>query len=270
MKLSIITINRNNAEGLRRTIRSVVGQTCRDFEYIVIDGASDDGSKDVITENQSAIAYWVSEPDKGVYNAMNKGVAQAHGDYCLFINSGDELADDKVVGRVLPLLQGVDFYAGDTIVDYEKKRSVMKSPYTMTLDFILRRSVSHPATFTRTEVLRARPYNERNRIVSDWECLFYEWIFGNRSYERINLVVSVFYNNGISATEPEQVAEERKRTIDRWMKPQVQSLMADSPELDLKIKMALHKHPVERDWKILRNSVKWLFKDLWNCFRKRG
>ncbi len=262
MKLSIITINRNNAEGLRRTIRSVVGQTCRDFEYIVIDGASDDGSKEVITDHRSAIAYWVSEPDKGVYNAMNKGVAQAHGEYCLFVNSGDELADDKVVGRVLPLLQGVDFYAGDTIVDYGKKRSVMKSPYKMTMDFIVRRSVSHPATFTRTQLLRENPYNEENRIVSDWEFIFYEWVFRMRSYERINGVISVFYYDGISSVSPELVAKERQAVMDRYLPRNVQSIFDYRSDMERKIMQSLHKHPVERDWKVLRNGVKYFFKDL--------
>ncbi|MCM1108391.1 MAG: glycosyltransferase [Clostridium sp.] len=264
MKLSIITINRNNAEGLERTMRSVIGQTCRDFEYIVVDGASTDRSVEVIQTHADRLAYWVSEPDKGVYNAMNKGVAQAHGEYCLFINSGDELAHKDVVKRVLPRLCGADFYAGDTMVDYGRERRVMKSPYKMTIDFILRRSVSHPATFTHTCLLTDHPYNEENKIVSDWELLFSEWIFNNRNYERINELISVFYNNGISATEPKLVAMERKRTVDRLLSPAVQAVIMETSDLDLKIKMSLHKSPIARDWKILRNSVKYLFKDMWH------
>lgn len=96
MKLSIITINYNNREGLRKTIESVVAQTTREFEYIVIDGGSTDGSVDVIKEFSDYIDYWVSEPDKGIYNAMNKGVKVAHGDYCQFLNSGDWLYDSNV------------------------------------------------------------------------------------------------------------------------------------------------------------------------------
>lgn len=88
MKYSIITINYNNADGLRRTIESVVNQTYKDIEYIIIDGGSTDGSVDVIKEYGSQIDYWVSEPDKGIYNAMNKGILQAHGEYLNFMNSG--------------------------------------------------------------------------------------------------------------------------------------------------------------------------------------
>lgn len=80
-KFSIITINYNNKEGLRKTIESVVGQSFRDFEYIIIDGGSTDGSIEVIKEYAGKVDYWVSEPDKGIYHAMNKGVLQAHGEY---------------------------------------------------------------------------------------------------------------------------------------------------------------------------------------------
>ena len=86
MKLSVITINFNNRDGLRKTIESVVNQTYKDFEYIVIDGGSTDGSVDVIKEYTDRIDYWVSEPDKGIYNAMNKGIDVAQGEYCLFLN----------------------------------------------------------------------------------------------------------------------------------------------------------------------------------------
>ena len=88
MKYSIITVNYNNRDGLRATIESVVNQTYRDYEFIVIDGGSTDGSTDVLKEFDDKITYWVSEPDKGIYNGMNKGIAKATGDYLNFMNSG--------------------------------------------------------------------------------------------------------------------------------------------------------------------------------------
>ena len=108
MKLSVVTINRNNASGLRKTIESVVNQTFHDFEYIVIDGASDDGSVDVIKEFADKITYWVSEPDGGIYSAMNKGVRKAQGEYVQFLNSGDFLVDGHVYER---------FFTGDIYAD---------------------------------------------------------------------------------------------------------------------------------------------------------
>ena len=87
MKLSIITVNRNNKDGLEKTIRSVIRQTSHDYEYIIIDGASTDGSPEIIRNYEENITYWISEPDTGIYNAMNKGIRKAQGDYCLFLNS---------------------------------------------------------------------------------------------------------------------------------------------------------------------------------------
>ncbi|MFT4805390.1 MAG: glycosyltransferase involved in cell wall biosynthesis, partial [Psychroserpens sp.] len=104
MKLSIITINFNNAVGLKKTIESVVNQTSNDFEYIVIDGGSNDGSVDVIKEYEAKVSYWVSEVDKGIYHAMNKGILLAKGDYLEFLNSGDILVNETVIQKIIPEL----------------------------------------------------------------------------------------------------------------------------------------------------------------------
>ena len=97
MKYSIITINYNNKDGLEKTILSVLGQTCHDYEYIIIDGGSTDGSVDVIKKYANRIDYWVSEPDSGRYPAMNKGINQAKGDYLNFMNSGDTFYSSTVL-----------------------------------------------------------------------------------------------------------------------------------------------------------------------------
>lgn len=110
MTLSIITINRNNAEGLRKTLESVVTQTENDFEYIIIDGASTDASVDIIKEYAEhpeygkKITYWVSEPDSGIYNAMNKGINIAKGKYLHMLNSGDWY-EPKALSNIIPVLK---------------------------------------------------------------------------------------------------------------------------------------------------------------------
>ena len=100
MKISVITVNRNNREGLRKTLESVAAQTVRPFECIVIDGASTDGGAALLTEFAPVISWSVSEPDKGIYNAMNKGISHATGDWCLFMNSGDCFASDTVLASL--------------------------------------------------------------------------------------------------------------------------------------------------------------------------
>ena len=110
MKLTIITINRNNVVGLEKTMLSVASQTYREFEYVVVDGASTDSSVEVIKRLSSQFAHlkWVSEPDKGIYNAMNKGLRNATGDYIQILNSGDVLAGEDVVERMLSALKEND------------------------------------------------------------------------------------------------------------------------------------------------------------------
>lgn len=98
--ISIITINYNNKVGLKKTIESVIQQDFNSFEFIVIDGGSTDGSYDVIQEYRNYIDYWVSEPDKGIYNAMNKGITIARGEYCNFMNSGDFFYDKNVLSSI--------------------------------------------------------------------------------------------------------------------------------------------------------------------------
>src|SRR6476661_6946695 len=104
MILSVITINLNNRQGLSDTIKSVSGQTFRDFEFIVVDGDSTDGSKEVIKLNEKIITSSLSEKDSGIYDAMNKGIRRASGDYLLFLNSGDTLVSDDTLKNVVPCL----------------------------------------------------------------------------------------------------------------------------------------------------------------------
>ena len=100
-KLSIITVNLNNAAGLQKTIESVINQTFTDYEFIIIDGGSTDSSLEIIKQYANKITYWVSEPDNGIYNGMNKGIGQADGEYCFFLNSGDWMIENNTLYKFL-------------------------------------------------------------------------------------------------------------------------------------------------------------------------
>ena len=150
MKLTIITVNYNDAHGLKRTLQSVKEQTSRDLEYLVIDGGSQDGSKDLLDEYNEIITYSVSEKDTGVFNAMNKGIQKANGEYCLFLNAGDYLVSEDVIEKILPMLDGTDFISGDTIcVSPNGKKVLWKSPRVLSVYVITRYSLSHQSTFIR-------------------------------------------------------------------------------------------------------------------------
>src|SRR6476620_8472507 len=128
-KISIITINYNDKEGLKKTIESVISQTFKDFEFLVIDGNSSDGGKDVLEQYKAHIDYCVSEPDTGVYNAMNKGIRAATGDFVLFLNSGDLLYKNDILGRVNASIDNeYGIYYGDVIVQKPSSRRHKKYP----------------------------------------------------------------------------------------------------------------------------------------------
>lgn len=117
MTISIITICYNAASDLEKTIKSVAAQKFKDFEYIVIDGQSKDSTLDIIKRNEDVISKWVSEPDKGIYDAMNKGIRMAEGDWLIMMNAGDVFADSEVLANVFknPISDEISFLYGDTL-----------------------------------------------------------------------------------------------------------------------------------------------------------
>jgi glycosyltransferase involved in cell wall biosynthesis len=164
--VSIITINYNNKNGLSGTINSVLAQTCTDYEYIIIDGGSMDGSGDLIRLHQDKLSYWVSERDSGIYDAMNKAIPIAKGNYLFFLNSGDCFADPEVLAKMKESLRSTtyDIVYGNTLVENKLKYS----PQSLTLFNALYIGVSHQAMFLKKELFeKAGLYNTDYKIVAD-------------------------------------------------------------------------------------------------------
>ena len=132
-KISVITINYNNKEGLEKTIESVVNQSLQDFEYIVIDGNSTDGSQEILEKYTAKISHAVSEPDTGIYNAMNKGIKAATGEYILFLNSGDEFYATQSLEKAAEHLTGEDIIYGNLDVHGESNSFIKE--YNAPLSF---------------------------------------------------------------------------------------------------------------------------------------
>ena len=215
MKISIITVNLNNSKGLKDTMQSVLDQSIKDFEYIVIDGGSNDGSVDCIKHYEHKLAYWCSEPDSGIYNAMNKGIRQSTAEYLLFLNSGDILADPEVLESVIPsldkeLVYGAIGYAPHMI------DQVFLPPDKLTKNFFLRNSLSHPATFIHRSLFSTIGYyDESYKICADWLFFMKAICNHNVSYKRINQLISIFNTEGISSDPKHRsiLIEERERAL---------------------------------------------------------
>ncbi|MBD0833087.1 glycosyltransferase family 2 protein [Aestuariibaculum sediminum] len=201
MLISIITINYNNARGLRQTVESVFNQTFKEFEYIVIDGGSTDGSEQVIQEYINKFDYCISEPDTGIYNAMNKGIKVAKGQYLLFLNSGDWLINQEVLQQVIPNLNPeYAIYYGDVVRVYNNKKLVTKTyPKTLSFSFFVNSALPHQATFINRDLFETIfYYNEEYKICSDWEFLIYAICKVNVPYKKMDIVISNFVMNGVS------------------------------------------------------------------------
>ena len=223
IKLSIITISRNNAAGLEKTVRSVANQTFKEFEYIVIDGASTDDSIKVIKslEHEFAHLKWLSEPDAGIYNAMNKGIRMASGQYIQILNSGDCLAADDITGQMLAALEKFGdpsilygnmvkvFPNGKKLVDksFEGQEITMLGMYTGTLN--------HDPAYVRCDLFEKYGYYDENlRIVSDWKWYLQTVIIGDEKPQYIDLNVTLFDMTGISESNSDLCKQERKKVLE--------------------------------------------------------
>ena len=220
---SIITINLNNKPGLLRTIESVVSQTYTDFEYIVIDGASKDGSQEVIQQYADQIDYWVSEPDNGIYQAMNKGIKVAKGDFLLFLNSGDYLFANFTLDEVKKLINpSSSFASGNLFFSSSKGKVIRNVPETLSFDFLVSSFLPHSSTFILRKMFdKYGLYKEEYKIVSDWAFFLEALIDGTESYQKINCVVSIFDTSGISGNKKMSAIHsfERKKVLNDIFPP---------------------------------------------------
>lgn len=223
-KFSIITINLNNATGLAETISTVVNQTYKNFEYIIIDGASTDGSIDVIKEYENSITYWVSEKDTGIYNAMNKGIVASRqlsdipDKYLLFLNSGDRFYANDVLEKIA--VQNEDIVIGKII------RDDFKMPFgiyakEITMRNVMHRGFPHQATFFSLKLFNDGLYDESYKIVADWKLFAQKMVFENVSYANLDVIVSVFDTGGISTSQHDVLVAEVRRAYTELMPPRL-------------------------------------------------
>ncbi|MBZ4036539.1 glycosyltransferase [Flavobacterium sp. 17A] len=204
-KISIITVVFNGAKTIEETIKSVIAQNCKECEYIIIDGGSTDGTLDIIRKYEQHISFWISEPDKGIYNAMNKGVIHANGEFIYFIGADDVFYDDKVLEKILPILIGNYVFYGNVIfksrnIFYDGKFSSYK---------LATRNISHQSIFYPKHVLVKNKFKEIYNIFADYELnirLYY-----NYQFKYVPLLIALFDDSGVSGSNTVDVNFEKNR-----------------------------------------------------------
>ncbi len=215
MKYSIITVNYNNREGLRKTIESVIHQTFRDFEFIVIDGGSTDGSAEVLKEYDAQIDYWVSEPDGGIYQGMNKGIRKAQGEYLNFMNSGDCFYANDVLKQVTKKNISTDMIVGR---DYHFDESSQKGfatilPSRLSMLTFVHSTLPHQSTFFKRELFKDSLYDETLKNVADVKFYIQKICVENCSVQFIDDIICWREEDGISVSFNERRLQEHHQVV---------------------------------------------------------
>lgn len=194
--ITIITVVYNDSQKIENTIKSVVEQSYQSIEYIIIDGGSSDGTVDIIKKYERKISYWISEPDKGIYDAMNKGIEASKGDYILFMNSGDKIYSLNTLELIFANIKDAEIIYGDTFLDYngqihlEKSKNINRIKYGMPF--------CHQSVLVNSSLLKKRLFNLKYTLASDYD--FFLFLYSERIYtfKKLNIPISIYDNNGAS------------------------------------------------------------------------
>lgn len=255
MKISVITVCFNAALCIEETIKSVINQKYNDFEYIIVDGKSTDGTIQIIEKYQSNISKWISEPDNGIYNAMNKAVKMANGEYCIFMNAGDMFLNPLVLKQVSLFLEdGFDYLAGNEIsVKNGKMIEYVCAPEKITTQLFVQKSLSHQASFIKRQLLLQHPYDENLRMVSDWKFCIQTLIFEQATYRAIDVDVCKFNHEGITFKQMDLGRKERLEVLQELL-PKEFETVCTHPTIFSRIKKR-YKRKIEPLQKSVSNKL---------------
>lgn len=211
--ISVITINYNNAQGLRETFESIFSQNHIGFEFIVIDGASNDDSKNIILANADKVNYWVSEEDKGLYDAMNKGIEKANGEYVMFLNSGDYLLHNNVLADAIKCMEHskADVYYGNIqLEDPEHSKKSQIYPSQLTLDFWEHYTINHQAAFIKTSLFKEMGYYSNQYSLAADYAFFIKCFVAGKQFEHIHDEIVNYKSGGASSVHKEKYLQQMK------------------------------------------------------------
>lgn len=199
--LSIITVCFRAKTQLQATMKNILSQTWTDFEYLVIDGGSDDGTKEFLVESMPLFTAkkvpfrFLSEPDKGIYDAMNKGTRLAKGRWLLFLNAGDFFADNHTLEQIFTDIPNAQIIYGDTLCSYQEHQKLYPA---LPLEYLTREmAFCHQSVFVRRELLLEHPYNTTYKVCADHE-FFLSMYLQHKAFTYRRIPVSIYEISGYS------------------------------------------------------------------------
>ena len=251
MKITVITVCYNAKDAIKKTIESVINQDYKNLEYIIVDGASTDGTKEIIEEYQKIFPIiLVSEPDKGIYNAMNKGTRLASGDWLNFMNAGDTFYRQDSISQAAKFLSAEDdIVYGDTEIIYHDFKTIKKEPNPNKLWM---GRIPHQSAFIKSPTMKKYGYNGNNKIVADLE-FFMNVYFNNGKIKKTNQVVSSFAKDGITEKMDKQVIIDAHQTVKKFKN----DLSTNLYYFILKIKPLLKKILPRKIFKFIKTKTKF-------------
>jgi len=212
-KISIITVCLNSEKTIEKTILSVINQTYKNIEYIIVDGGSTDKTLEIIKKYKDKISLWVSEKDNGIYDAMNKGTNLAHGKYLNFMNSDDYFINENVIENVLPFLDGKnDIVYGNTKYRYKNLELKIKC---LNPNLVWMGTICHQSSFIKREIIQKYKYNTENKLIADYE-FFLNVYYNNGKILKINKFIASYSILGISGKNNNQVILDLDKTIKKF------------------------------------------------------
>jgi glycosyltransferase involved in cell wall biosynthesis len=210
-KISIITVVFNGEKVLQRTIDSILYQNFKDIEYIIIDGNSKDRTKEIIEGNKNTISKWISEPDNGLYDAMNKGLRIANGEYILFLNAGDQFFENNTISKIFELDYDADIYYGETMIVDETGKEIglrrLKAPEVLNWNSLINGMlVCHQSFIMRRKL--APEYNLKYKIAADYAWML-ECLKRSKTIVNTHLIISRFLDGGLNKSNIVTALQER-------------------------------------------------------------
>jgi len=220
IQVSIITVSLNSSSSIEKTINSVINQDYPNIEYIIIDGGSNDVTLELINKYKSRIDYLVSEPDNGIYSAMNKGINISNGSIIFFLNTDDYLYNDHVISKVVKTFNtftDVDMVYGDVLLDFQKGKKKWEQTSVLTRKTLARSTINHQTIFARREtLLSTNGFSEDYSVVSDYDWLM-KFVKNNYNSKHIDSVTTVVGTSGLSFSS--NWKQERKQAMLNYYTP---------------------------------------------------
>ncbi|MBS1756112.1 MAG: glycosyltransferase [Bacteroidetes bacterium] len=232
--LSIITINFNNLPGLQTTMQSVFEQTYTDFEYIIIDGGSTDGSKEWIETHRDKLAYCISEKDNGIYHAMNKGIQQAGGKYCMFLNSGDCFVHNNVLQNSFQKINDKqpDICYGDVLFEESNgEKWVQTHAPVLDVAFLQKRTLNHQSSFIKRSLFyELGLYKEQYQLAADY-AFYLQAFLKSKNFFYLNEVMVHYKRDGISSRQMENYRQQMQTIWNEMLPAPLTQLLEENKML---------------------------------------